>query len=71
MLQSVNTIHVDGPLFPETKINKKQGRIYDNPVTDGWAEAVGRKPLGIQKMLWTDRRVDRPTRQGVESRVRD
>ena len=28
---------------------KKQGRIHGNPVTDGWAGAVMRKPLGIQK----------------------
>ena len=26
---------------------QKQGRIHGNPVADGWAEAVMRKPLGI------------------------
>ena len=34
------------------KTNKqktKQGRIHGNPVADGWAGAVMRKPLGIQK----------------------
>ena len=49
-------------------LRKKQGRINGNPVTDGWAGAVMRKPLTIQKC---DRPSDRPTRQGVESRVRD
>ena len=29
--------------------NKQQGRIHGNPVADGWAGAVMRKPLGIQK----------------------
>ena len=54
----------------------QQGRKHGNPVADGWAGAVMRKPLGIQKC---DGRTDgptyrptyRPTRQGVESRVRD
>ena len=32
----------------------KQGRIHGNPVADGWAGAVMRKSLGIQKC-------DRPT----------
>ena len=27
----------------------EQGRIHGNPVADGWAGAVVRKPLGIQK----------------------
>ena len=50
---------------------KKQGRIHGNPVADGWAGAVMQKPLGIQKCDGrTDGRTDRPTRQGVESRVR-
>ena len=35
---------------------KKQGRIHGNPVADGWAGAVMRKPLVIQKCyLRTDR----------------
>ena len=35
---------------------KKQCRIHGNPVADGWAGAVIRKPLGIQKCyLRTDR----------------
>ena len=49
-------------------LEKKQGWIHGNPVADGWAGAVKRKPLAIQKCY---RRMDRPTRQGVESRVRD
>ena len=28
---------------------QKQGRIHGNTVADGWAGAVVRKPLGIQK----------------------
>ena len=45
----------------------KQGRIHGNPVADGWAKAVMRKPLGIQKCDGrtdppTDRPTDRPTR---------
>ena len=36
----------------------KQGRIHGNPVADGWAAAVMRKPLGIQKC---DGRTDGPT----------
>ena len=50
----------------------KQGRIHGNPVADGWAGAVMRKPLGIQKCYGrTDRPTYRPTRQGAESRARD
>ena len=51
----------------------KQGRIHGNPVTDGWAGAVMRKKIAIQNILdgRTDGPKDRPTRQGVESRVRD
>ena len=52
-------------------INTKQGRIHGNPVADGWAGAVMRKPLAILEILRTDGRTYRPTRQGVESRVRD
>ena len=34
----------------ETKRDgKKQGRIHGNPVADGWAGAVMRKPIAIQK----------------------
>ena len=59
--------------FPFTaSLKKKQGRIHGNPVADGWAGAVMRKPLGIQKCDGrTDLPTYRPTRQGVESRVRD
>ena len=50
----------------------RQGRIHDNPVADGWAGAVMQKTFAIQKYYRrTDGRTDRPTRQGVESRVRD
>ena len=52
--------------------NRKQGRIHGNPVADGWAGAVMLKPLGIQKGEGRmDLPIDRRTRQGVESRVRD
>ena len=37
---------------------EKQGRIHGNPNADGWAGAVMRKPLGIQKC---DRPTDGPT----------
>ena len=47
---------------------KEQGRIHDNTVADGWAGAVMRKPLAIQKC---DRPTFQPTQQGVESRARD
>ena len=37
------------------RIRSEQGRIQDNPVADGWARAVMRKLLGIQKCNgWTD-----------------
>ena len=50
----------------------QQGPIHGNPVEDGWAGAVPQKPLGIRKCDGrADRRTDRSTRQGVESRVRD
>ena len=40
----------------------KQGRIHGNPVADGWAGAVMRKLLVIQKCDGrTDGRTDRPT----------
>ena len=58
----------------------KQGRIHGRTVVENWAGAVMQKTLAIQKcdgrMGWrtnrpTDRLTDRPTRQGVELRVRD
>ena len=49
----------------------KQGRIHGNPVADGWAGAIMQKPLAILEIFRTDGWMDRPTRQGVESRVRD
>ena len=43
-------------------LNTQQGRIHGIPVADGWAGAVMRKPLAIQKYFgyfgWTDRRTD-------------
>ena len=43
-----------------------------NPVADGWAGAIMQKPLAIQKCEGsTDLPTDRPTQQGVESRVCD
>ena len=47
--------------------NLKQGRIHGNPVADEWAGAEMQKPLAILEIFVTDR----PTQQGVESRVRD
>ena len=38
---------------------------------DGWAGAEMQKTTRDSKMLRTDGRTDGPTRQGVESRVRD
>ena len=50
----------------------KQGRKNGNPVADGWAGAVMRKPLAIKKHdKRTDRLTDRLTEQGVELRVRN
>ena len=40
------------------RILKKQGRIHGNPVADGWAGAVMRKPLAILKKIGTDVRTD-------------
>ena len=56
------------PFKTNDNVLKKQGRIHGNPVAGGWAGAVMRNPIGIQKCY---RRTDRPTQQGVESRVRD
>ena len=54
----------------------EQGRIHGRTFADDWAGVVMLKPLTIQKCDGptdgrTDGRTDRPTRQGVESRVRD
>ena len=38
--------------------NNEQGRIHGNPVADGWAGAVMRKSLGVQKCY---RPTDLPT----------
>ena len=49
----------DGPTCSNLKFWIKQGRIHGNPVADGWAGAVMRKPLAIQKYFGrTDRRTD-------------
>ena len=42
-------------------IKKKQGRIHGNPVADGCAGAVMRKPLAILEIFVTDGRTDGPT----------
>ena len=56
----------------DTKLYKKQGRIHGNPMADGWAGAVMQKPHRIQRCDGrTKGPAYRPTRQGVESRVRD
>ena len=49
----------------------KQGRIHGKTVADSLAGAVIRSPTAILEIFVTDARMDRPTRQGVESRVRD
>ena len=45
----------------------KQGRIHSPPVADGWAGAENRNVTDRP----TDRLTNRPTRQVLESRVRD
>ena len=58
----------DGPIDRPRLKNEKHGQT----VADGWAGAVMQKPLAIQKCYGRiDRPTDRPTRQGVESRVHD
>ena len=50
----------------------KQGLIYGRTVAVSWTGAVLQKPLAIQKCDGpTDRWMDGPTQQGVESRGRD
>ena len=39
----------------------KQGRIHGNPVADGWAGAVIKKPLAILEIFRTDQRTNGPT----------
>ena len=55
------------PLEIKIKINMQHVEGFIN----GWAGAVMRKPLAILEIFRTDGRTDGPTRQGVESRVRD
>ena len=50
---------------------KEQGRIHSNPVADSWAGAVIQRTIASLEIFVTDGWTDRPTRQGVESRVRD
>ena len=50
---------------------KKQGRIYGNTVAAGLAGAVIQSLIAILEIFVTDGRTDGPTRQGVESRIRD
>ena len=50
---------------------KKKGRIHGNSVADGCAGAEMRKPLAILEIFRMNGPTDRPTWQGVESRVRD
>ena len=52
-------------------MKNKQGRIHGNPVADGWAGAVMRKPLAILEIFRKDGLTDRRTQQGVESLVCD
>ena len=48
----------DASCKQQDEICCKQGQIAGNPVADGWAGVVERKPLGIQKC---DGPTDRPT----------
>ena len=48
-------------LVAAIKIEKQQGRIHDNPVADGWAGAVIKKPLAILEIFRTDQRTNGPT----------
>ena len=52
---------------------EKQGRIHGRTVVDGLAGAFRQFPLAFQKCCRRKRDgpTDQPTRQGVESRVRD
>ena len=53
----------------EWKKRRNQGRIHGKPVADGWAGALMRKPIAIQKC---DGRTDQHGKvQTVESLVRD
>ena len=37
------------PQIDVVRVQSKQGRIHSNPVADGWAGAVLRKPLGVKQ----------------------
>ena len=59
-LESDKATRIKASLWPW--IREKQGRIHGRTVADGWAGAVKRKPLGIQKCDGpTDGQTDRPT----------
>ena len=61
---SKNIEYISTPCAPPLVcLTKKQGRIHGNPVADGWAGALMRKPLGIQKC---DGRTDGPTDQPTD-----
>ena len=48
----------------------EQGRIHGNPVADGWAGAIMRKPLGFQQnVLQTYRPTNLPTNQHSKMQV--
>ncbi|MEE3023463.1 MAG: hypothetical protein VX367_12805, partial [SAR324 cluster bacterium] len=47
----------------EARKNKEQGRIHGSPSADGWAGAVMRQSIGIQKC---DGRTDRPTNRHTD-----
>ena len=51
------------PVAPEPGTDHviEQGRIHGIPVADGWAGAVMRKLIGIQKCYGMDRPTDQPT----------
>ena len=61
-----------GKVVPKLPLNIKLGRIHGNPVADSLVGVVMRKPLGTQKCYGRmEQPTNQPTRQSIESRVRD
>ena len=66
---------IAGKMVGEFK-GQKVSESKTRPDTDGWAGAVTRKPLGIQKCdgqtdSWTDIPTNPPTNTRLQSHVRD
>ena len=63
-LESYQELLLTNSTGEEKQFLVQQGRIHGNPVADGWAGAVVRKPLVIQKCDQpTDRRTDGGTKE--------